>query len=301
MPFPSEPGGARRPPLTHIPIFFSPKMQANVAILSPSAHKPMEAIASWVELGIGLRVIMPTPAKRDDLVRAHDPGFVDSVLQCRTMNGFGTLASDVATSLPYTNGAMLSAAREALCNGSVAVAPASGFHHAGYATVGGFCTFNALMVTAFALKAEGRAERVGILDFDQHYGDGTDDIIRTLGVNFVKHFSSGAEYFRKSQANEFLQRIPQLVASMRDCDVILYQAGADPHVDDPLGGWLTNEQLAKRDYLVFAAASQLSIPIAWNLGGGYQSPLRKVLDIHDQTMLAAAFVYSLSSVGHAKH
>lgn len=186
---------------------------------------------------------------------------------------------------------MLSAAREAICNGAVAVAPTSGFHHAGYSTVARFCTFNGLMVTALALKAEGLANRVGILDLDQHYGNGTDDIIRTLNIDFVEHFTSGAEYLWESQADAFLRRIPVLVASMKDCDVILYQAGADPHIDDPLGGWLTTEQLAERDRFVFETASELAIPVAWNLAGGYQTPLRKVLDIHDNTMRAAATVY----------
>jgi len=89
----------------------------------------------------------------------------------------------------------------------------------------------------------------------------------------------------------FLQQIPALVASMNDCDVVLYQAGADPHIDDPLGGWLTTQQLAERDRLVFESARQRGIPLAWNLAGGYQSPLRKVLDVHDNTMRACALAY----------
>ena len=85
--------------------------------------------------------------------------------------------------------------------------------------------------------------------------------------------------------------IPGLVTAMEDCDVILYQAGADPHIDDPLGGWLTTEQLYERDLLVFQAAAELGIPVAWNLAGGYQTPLSKVLRIHDGTMRACAETY----------
>jgi hypothetical protein len=58
-----------------------------------------------------------------------------------------------------------------------------------------------------------------------------------------------------------------------------------------VGGWLTTPQLAQRDRLVFETAKKLSIPVAWDLAGGYQNPLRKVLDIHDNTMRAAAAVY----------
>jgi hypothetical protein len=61
------------------------------------------------------------------------------------------------------------------------------------------------------------------------------------------------------------------VRQFADCDVLLYQAGADPHIDDPLGGWLTDAQLAQRDRLVFETCRELGLPVAWNLAGGYQS------------------------------
>jgi acetoin utilization deacetylase AcuC-like enzyme len=83
---------------------------------------------------------------------------------------------------------------------------------------------------------------------------------------------------------------------MQDCDVILYQAGADPHIDDPLGGFLTTQQLRERDRLVFETANLLGVPIAWNLAGGYPAnndgDIQTVLDIHNNTMLecVAAFV-----------
>jgi len=69
------------------------------------------------------------------------------------------------------------------------------------------------------------------------------------------------------------QRGPQLYS-----DLLLYQAGADPQVDDPLAGWLTSEQLRERDRIVFEHCAGRVLPIAWNLAGGYQKPLRKVLD-----------------------
>ncbi len=277
--------------LQKIPVFFCDAMQAQVESISPSAHKPLAAVGSWTALGIPLAIIEPTPATREDFTRAHEPEFVDAILECRAVNGFGTRAADVAASLPYTSGAMLSAATEAVRNGQVAVAPTSGFHHAGHSEVAGFCTFNGLMVSALAMKAAGLAQRVGILDFDQHYGDGTDDIIETLGIDFVTHYTAGAHFHSQSQASKFLQQIPAVVGSMNDCGVILYQAGADPHIDDPLGGFLTTEQLAERDRLVFETARQLGIPLAWCLAGGYMSPLRKVLDVHDNTILACACAY----------
>jgi acetoin utilization deacetylase AcuC-like enzyme len=82
---------------------------------------------------------------------------------------------------------------------------------------------------------------------------------------------------------------------MCDCDLILYQAGADPHVDDPLGGWLTTEQLRERDRRVFAAAVEWHVPVAWNLAGGYQRTedggIGPVLEIHRNTMRECAAAY----------
>lgn len=145
--------------LATIPVFFCDAMQARVESLSPSAHKPLAAVQSWLALGIPLSVIPPAPVTREELARAHDREHVDAILDCRAMNGFYTRASDVAASLPYTSGSMLAAAREALRNGQVAVAPTCGFHHARHAKADAFCTFNGLMVTALALKAEGLAQR----------------------------------------------------------------------------------------------------------------------------------------------
>ena len=224
------------PSLASIPIFFSHRMQAKVEGLSLSAHKPLAAVESWIWHEIPISIIPPTPVTRAELARAHDRSFVDAILDCREPSGFYTRAADVAASLPYTSGAMLGTAREAIRSGQVAVAPTCGFHHAGYAKADAFCTFNGLMVTALALKAEALAQRVGILDFDQHYGDGTENIIQTLGTDFVRHYTSAEHFHHVSQAEEFLTKIPELVGARKDCDVLLYQAGADPHVEDPLAG-----------------------------------------------------------------
>jgi hypothetical protein len=46
-------------------------------------------------MGNPLAIIEPTPATREDFTRAHDPAFVDAILECQTMNGFRTRAADV--------------------------------------------------------------------------------------------------------------------------------------------------------------------------------------------------------------
>ncbi|MGB4922892.1 MAG: hypothetical protein WBO98_01715 [Candidatus Nitrotoga sp.] len=193
-------------------------------------------------------------------------------------------AEDVAESLPWTSGSVLSAARCALDNGLVACSPTSGFHHASYKSGFGYCTFNGLMVTALVLKAERKVRRVGILDCDQHYGDGTAEIIARLAIDWIRHVSE--EYYDTSDAKRFVDKLPAVVRGFSDSDLLIYQAGADQHIDDPLGGFLTTEELAERDRIVFSVAKEIGIPVIWNLTGGYLTPLERVLEIHRNTMVA---------------
>ena len=121
---------------------------------------------------------------------------------------------------------------------------------------------------------------------------GSSSIIRVRDLDsWLSQYSAATEYRRSDQAEGFLKRIPELVSRFADCDLILYQPGADPHISDPLGGWLTTAQLAERDRLVFENAKSWGIPVAWNLASGYQENFRAVLDIHDNTLKACANVY----------
>ncbi len=125
-----------------------------------------------------------------------------------------------------------------------------------------------------------------------HYGNGTDNIIRARDCeDWVLHFTAGIEWHRPAQAREFLsEKLPDVLEWFRDklVDIVLYQAGADSHIDDPYGGWLTTAELRERDAMVFDYLSARDIPVAWNLAGGYQvekdGSIPKVLEIHDNTM-----------------
>ena len=270
-------------------VLYSPAMVARPDSFSPSAEKPARVVASWADLPITL--MTPTPVTLDELARAHDRRWVEAVLAGRADNGFGDRSPEVARSLPFTSGAMLSAARLAMAERTITCAPCSGFHHAGWDAAEGFCTFNGLVVAACALLADG-ARRVGIVDCDMHYGDGTDAILARLALgDRVVHWTAGAKYARREDAASFFRELPVIVRSMAGCDVVLYQAGADPHVDDPLGGWLTTEELAERDRIVFRGFAAHAVPVAWNLAGGYQreadGSIPKVLAIHRNTAEAA--------------
>ena len=137
---------------------------------------------------------------------------------------------------------------------------------------GGFCTFNGLLVAALALRAEGLVERVAIVDCDAHYGNGTEDILERLGrPGWLRHYTAGASFTARGESPRFFTELDEALAGFGEVDLVLYQAGADPHIDDPLGGLLTTEEMAERDRRVFAAAVRAKVPLVWCLAGGYQT------------------------------
>ncbi len=267
-------------------VVFCPEMLAPAQGFSPSAAKPGPVVDAWRQLWPELSLRPAVPVSEQDICRAHDSNYVWDIFDFRIDNGFGTRSAEVNASLPYTTGAMLTAARWAIDEKALVAAPVSGFHHAGWDSADGFCTFNGLMVTVLALQAEVTGLKVGILDYDYHYGNGTVDIIEKLSVNNVVHISAGEKFKESHQASFFLANIEDDLDALSECDVVLYQAGADPHIDDPLGGFLTTSQLAQRDKLVFHGLHRRGIPVAWNLAGGYQKPLSKLITIHANTMRA---------------
>lgn len=277
-----------------IPVFYRPEQSCDDAVrVSPSAGKPALALADWTSdssISSGIEVKSFEPASTEALYAAHSSSYVDGVLSCQRSNGFGTKSSAIAASLSYTTGSMIAAAAHVLSNHvaglNVAVSPTSGFHHAAYSDGGSFCTFNGLMVTAIQMHALGLAKKILIVDMDQHYGDGTDDIIQKLGIDYVDHITSGKSYRTAAQALTCceLRHVQPL-----QYDLMLYQAGADIHIKDPLGGLLTTEQMKGRDKSIFSACARLGLPIAWNLAGGYQRDakggIEPVLALHRNTMM----------------
>lgn len=161
---------------------------------------------------------------------------------------------------------------------SIAFAPVSGFHHAGYDYGWGFCTFNGLVAAALELQG-----KVLILDGDQHEGDGSIDIIERLKLGDRIHNYSITEW----------DDIP----SFEGYDHIIYQAGADAHYLD--GGYLNDGTWIKRDHLVFTQAKEHNVPITVTFAGGY-SALQKVVDLHLDTYFTALEVYYGSLVGEIR-
>lgn len=281
-------------------IFYRPEQScATNDSYSPSAGKPAQVVADWLSIPAiadHIEVISNfNPATELDLIAAHDAQYVMGVLEGATANGFGNTNPDVARSLRYTTGSMLAAARSLVdkedpnySGDLIACSPTSGFHHAGFAWGGGFCTFNGLMATAIRLRQKGLVKRVLILDLDMHYGNGTQDIIDENKIDWITHITNGRGYSTDVDVDKLLQ--PESLAKLLDgIDLVLYQAGADIHVNDPLGGLLTTQGMRQRDKQIFAACLKHKVPCVWNLAGGYAKDragtIEPVLALHRQTMI----------------
>lgn len=135
-------------------------------------------------------------------------------------------------------------------------------HHACHDRAMGFCFFNNVAVAAkYALERHG-LQRVAIVDFDVHHGNGTEDIVagddRILMVSFFQHpfYPEGGSrstagnlvnlpvpaYTRGPQVRELIEHawIPRLEAFAPE--MIFISAGFDAHRDDDLGQLALVEQ-----------------------------------------------------------
>lgn len=294
-------GGAEAPgpaPLGRVaalPVFYVDAMNSpRLGSPSRSPGKAGRVMAAWASLGVPLDVReFPCPDP-EDLHRIHDPWHVGEVLAGRRMNGFNRFSAEQSMADLWKCGAVVAACLHAARSRSVAVAPCTGFHHAHWRMSMDFCTFNGHLLAARRLLSEGLAARVAIVDLDRHFGDGTADILRRVAMpaRGVAHYSFSEEAVGRlgvdspGSARQWLDRLPRDLGRLfaEGCDFVIYNAGVDPHVDDPMGGYLTTEQLRERDGLVFAACRDAGVPVAWTLGGGYRRPYDLVLGAHGDTL-----------------
>jgi len=131
-----------------------------------------------------LRVYDAQPVKREQLLSAHEENYVDSVFAAAPESGDVALDPDTSMNVHSLEAARLAAgavvqACDLVMRGEMksvfcAVRPPG--HHAEHNRAMGFCIFNNVAVgVRYALEKYG-LERVAVIDFDVHHGNGTEDI-----------------------------------------------------------------------------------------------------------------------------
>lgn len=263
------------------------------------------------ESGAPYTLHRPDPIDRAWIEAVHDPDYVEEVLTAtvpaakQRRIGF-PVTQAVSARAQLTPGGTWLAAKLAMEHGFAANG-AGGSHHALHDTGAGYCVFNDLAIAAHRLIDEGDAGRVLILDLDVHQGDGTAALtagrpeIFTLSVHAERNFPA-----RKARSSldialpdatgddDYLALVADTLPRILDDfapDIILYQAGVDPHADDRLGRLaLTDAGLIARERLVMREARARGIPLASTLGGGYGD---------DRMAIARRHVHSILALGAA--
>jgi acetoin utilization deacetylase AcuC-like enzyme len=257
-------------------------------------------------------LVVPHAATDEEILRAHSADYLRRVCagaltaaEVRRL-GFPWSAEMVERSR-RSSGATVEACRAALAEG-VAVSLAGGTHHAFRDFGEGFCVFNDSAVAARAMQAEGRAQRVVVLDCDVHQGNGTAAIFRddpsvfTFSIHGAKNFplrkevsdldvqlpdGAGDEQYLEALADGVWQALHRAQA-----DLALYLAGADPFEGDRLGRLKVSKAgLAERDRLVFRHCREAGVPVAVTMAGGYAHDVNDAVDVHFRTVALAAVLW----------
>jgi acetoin utilization deacetylase AcuC-like enzyme len=289
----------------------------------PEGHRfPMEKYAllrerveSELPPGQG-RLSVPAAASDEELETVHTREYLQKLIE-GTMSqaeirriGFPWSPTLVERSRRSVGGT-LECARAAL-EDRVAANLSGGTHHAFPDRGEGYCVFNDVAVAARVLMAEGRIERVAILDTDVHQGNGTAFIFRDSPEVFTLSIHGANNYpFRKEPGDldlelpdgasdeEFLSVVKEGVARALGPaipDLAFFLSGADPFEGDRLGRLaVSKEALEERDRLVLETCRDVGIPTAVVMGGGYAEDIQDTVDIHFNTIRAAGSLATGSS------
>ena len=252
-----------------VALFTDAGMDVHAAPGHPERPDRRKAAASGVRDGAGDRLAEPAvdAATDEELAAIHEPRYLAMLDEAEALGG-GWLDPDtylVPGSMGAARlaaGATVQAAR-AIAAGEAVVAFAAvrpPGHHAASARGTGFCLLNNVAVAVAALRSDGSATRVAIVDWDVHHGDGTQaifdadpDVIyastheapfypgtghpddrgtgTALGTMLNRPLAAGDgdEPFVTTWREELLPAIEAFAP-----DAVLVSAGYDAHRDDPL-------------------------------------------------------------------
>lgn len=269
------------------------------------ARAVAEAIADLADPGI--EVTAPTPASTEELATVHSLDYLEALAtgEPAELAGSNGLPWDpqLLPTVAATTGGARDAALTAWSTGRHAGSLSSGLHHATRDRGAGFCTVNGLVVAARAALAAG-AGRVLVLDLDAHCGGGTAGLIDGVdGIEMVDvsviEFDAytprpDARLTLVRRPARYLGTVEQELDAVDDpagIDLILYNAGMDPHENAGGRADIGTAVLADRERLVFRWAERHGVPVAFVLAGGYcgvEYDLDDVARLHLLTVRAAA-------------
>lgn len=256
-------------------------------------HQPERPPQEWIEW-------IHTP----EYVQAYYEGTLDPKAQRRI--GLPWSSALVNRTCVAVGGTILTA-KLALEYG-IACNTAGGTHHAFPDYGSGFCIFNDLAIAARVLQKLGQVQKVLIIDLDVHQGDGTawifrhDPTVFTFSMHCEINFPGTKQQSdlditlaEGMEDTEYLQTLatylPDLLSQVKP-DLVLYDAGVDPHEDDLLGKLaLTNEGLYRRDMQVLTTCLRQGYPVACVIGGGYATDLSALVYRHSLVHRAATEAY----------
>lgn len=152
----------------------------------PARLKVIEEALHEIDFKKNLKSIESALVTQEQLLRVHDPEYVDKIFRLAPQQGFLQLDPDTAMN-PHTLQAALRAAGavaqgvdlvmagevdKVFCN----VRPPG--HHAEKSRAMGFCFFNNVAIGVSQALEQHHLARVAIIDFDVHHGNGTEDIFK---------------------------------------------------------------------------------------------------------------------------
>lgn len=243
------------------------------------------------------------PAATDEqLTRVHSKAYVEQIRHVSPKAGLVRLDADTAMGPMSLSAALHASGANILAtdlvmsgklkNAFCCVRPPG--HHAHKGRAAGFCIFNHVAVGVAHALQQHKLERVAVIDFDVHHGDGTEDIFKDdprvmLCSTFQHPFYPGTgadsrtdhminvplkagtdgQGFRQAVTAEFAPALERFKPQF-----IFISAGFDAHADDPLAqlNLLREDYVWITEFIMDIAARHAGGRIVSSLEGGYHLP-----------------------------